>query len=366
MASSGTHISLACTRASESRLTLTLNPLFPHLSHSSANCRRELYTTIRLRKPIVLVCEVDPEKGGQSIGEYMEECRLACIDEKPPSYPEYTGPEEVIKALFVQDPIIWVRASGFQLESLKMIGLRMLRCLPYYKVRPQQLAKGVKVAGQVKPHVLDSTVRLLVCEANEGAEQAAAAIVAAAKATPGRAGIVLASAEEALPLSDGAPPLEKTAFLLYLNKRTFLNGSDDLCQLVQQALDADVPVVMLHEQDPARGGGVIRDVILQTPEVLRLPPYQLYNTLAIPLFHTAEHQNVSLWKALSAIGNAAGPSAGSFVKLSIPQFAKTFSRLSISPRSPSRKKVQLAAETGDATRVMPDESSRQEPEAANV
>jgi hypothetical protein len=169
-----------------------------------------LYTALRLRKPTVVVCETDVSKGGQSVAEHIQEARLACVEETPPAYPKYTGPEEVVQALFAEEPIMWVRASGFQLESLKMTALRMLRCLPYYQASPQQLAKGIKVHGQVKPHVLDTTVRLLVSEANEGAEAAAAAIAAAAKATPGRTKIILDSAELALPVEGGRPP-DRTA-----------------------------------------------------------------------------------------------------------------------------------------------------------
>jgi hypothetical protein len=262
------------------------------LSHSSANCRRELYTALRLRKPIVVVCEADAAKGGQSLAEYIEESRLACVDEKPPAYPKYTGPDEVIQALFLEEPIMWVRASGFQLESLKMTALRMLRFLPHYAASPQQLVAGIKVHGQVKPHVLDLAVRLLVSEANEGAEPVAAAVAAAAKATAGRTKIIVHSADLALPV-EGGRPLDRTAMLVYLNTRTFLDGRNALSQLVQRALDARVTVVMLHEQNPERGGGSIRDIIVQTPKVLRLPPYELYNTLAIPLFSSTEHHTVS-------------------------------------------------------------------------
>lgn len=328
-------------------------PLSPHPTpfRSSANCRRELYTTLQLRKPMVVVREADAEKGGQSIYEHIAECRLACIDEKPSAYPEYTGPEEVIKALFSEEPILWVRASGFQLESVKMTALRMLRCLPYYTSSPQQLAKGIKVQGQVKPHVLNSNVRLLISEANEGAEQAAAAVVAAAKAAPGRARVVLGSAELALPPEGGCLP-ELTTMLVYLNNRTFLDGRDTLCHLVQQALDANVTLILLHEQDPARGGGSIREIIVQTPEVLRLPPYQLYNTLAIPLFNSPEHHNVSMWKTLTAIGAATSPQARPFAKHSdpVPTFAKTMFKLY---QGAPRTNVAVAAFTADLDPVVP-------------
>jgi hypothetical protein len=147
--------------------------------------------------------------------------------------------------------------------------------------------------------------------------------------------------------------------LVYLNTRTFLDARGALAQLVQRALDAKVTVVMLHEQDIERGGGSIRDVIVQTPEVLRLPPYELYNTLAIPLFSSPEHHTVSMWKALSAIDAATGPAAGPFAKLSdtvpyVPRLYKNISRIS---RGGSPRNLASAASNGNLGRVAPNEES---------
>ena len=76
---------------------------------------------------------------------------------------------------------------------------------------------------------------------------------------------------------------EPTHFLLYLNENTFVG--DDGAQLadeVRAALAAGLPVIMSHENDPAKGGCVFDRFFTTTPQDLIATG--LYKKLALPLF----------------------------------------------------------------------------------
>ena len=87
---------------------------------SSANCIREVQSTLGENKPIVLVHETDPKKGGVPLASLRAECATkdcsAVLD----------AGGEVIP---------WHRVADFQLLSLKMVAIRMLHCMPEYKLK---------------------------------------------------------------------------------------------------------------------------------------------------------------------------------------------------------------------------------------
>ena len=60
-------------------------------------------------------------------------------------------------------------------------------------------------------------------------------------------------------------------------------------------------VVMMHEQEPGKGGCPFRRFFQQTPEVL-LKKHRLFDTVAVPLYPSYEHRVVSLRYALRDVG----------------------------------------------------------------
>ena len=91
--------------------------------------------------------------------------------------------EDVRAAVFgASQPICWVRAKEYQLVSLKLIVMAILRQTPYYKVgsgsrsrhRALELSSGCCVRGEPKPLIFRQPVRLLVCPGNDGAGELAA------------------------------------------------------------------------------------------------------------------------------------------------------------------------------------------------
>jgi len=91
----------------------------------SKNCLREVRSSLEMDKPLVLVQEADPAKGGGTLQALRAEC-----------------PEDLQPDIFDQDwPLtIWYRIDEFQLISLKIIAealrgghsqpLRSPLCLP--------------------------------------------------------------------------------------------------------------------------------------------------------------------------------------------------------------------------------------------
>ena len=92
----------------------------------SRNCLRELNHSVLTAKPLVLVHEVDPGKGGAPIETMISDC-----------------PEDMRDAVFggkahpERDIIVWHRISDFQLISLKMIAARLLHATPKFSSGPR-------------------------------------------------------------------------------------------------------------------------------------------------------------------------------------------------------------------------------------
>jgi len=136
----------------------------------SFNCRRELYAALASTRPVITVHEADTAKGGASLAALQAECRENCTEEAPSGHPSYSGPAEVVAAVFEeQDPVVWVRVHAFQLESLKAIALRMLGHFPAQlhsrrslSVHQAELAAGVMVPGEVGPYAFRGPVTILV------------------------------------------------------------------------------------------------------------------------------------------------------------------------------------------------------------
>ena len=260
---------------------------------NSANCRRELYTALAASKPIVVIQEADEAKGGADIEAFMAECRKACVETAPPAYPEYRGPTEVLERLFSEGPVIWVRVHDFQIESLKLIALRMCTKLPYYLRNPDELLMGLKVPGEIGPMGFRTPVQLLVCSDNDGAWPVAKEVMAASVEDPSAVSISIHDAESVLG-QIGADQVDQTALLLYLNTNIFQDRNGKVSTLVHRAMDLKITLALIHEQDVSKGGCPFRIFFDQTPKTLLMPPYKLFDTVAVPLYPAPEHRRISL------------------------------------------------------------------------
>lgn len=159
---------------------------------------------------------------------------------------------------------------SFQMESLKLIALRMLVHSPYYRRNKAELAMGLKVAGELGVFGFNQPVRLpvrlLVCEANDGARSVAEEVKAEAGEGDGAARIDVCDAHSFIAESEtGATPQGSTVLLLYLTKSAFLDSNPTIerpegidsdrtvAALVKRALDLKFPIARVQEQDAEKG-----------------------------------------------------------------------------------------------------------------
>lgn len=91
-------------------------------------------------------------------------------------------------------------------------------------------------------------------------------------------------------------------------------------------MDAKVELALVQELDPSRGGCPFNVFLAQTPDILRKPPYKMFDTVAIPLYSSPEHRQISLRHVLKALG-ATSPRATRSRKLKRPTRSLVSSRV---------------------------------------
>jgi len=90
----------------------------------------------------------------------------------------------------------------------------------------------------------------------------------------------------------GQAPRKPTHFLLYLSKKTFVGAQGEaLAREVSKARAAGLPVVLVHENDGARGGCAFDTLFQTTPQDLINDG--LYHTLAVPFMSGDAHRRLS-------------------------------------------------------------------------
>ena len=134
--------------------------------------------------------------------------------------------------------------QDFQLVSLKLLAEQLLLSCPTYE---EETRLPLYIPGDItlQPLRFSSSVVLYASTNNPGAAAVAA---------------VLAEGVHALSVTESPPALvsnggEGTHFLLYLSHETYVGEKGDaLAEEVRQARAANLPLVMLHENDMANGG----------------------------------------------------------------------------------------------------------------
>ena len=305
----------------------------------STNCKRELRQSLTEEKPLCLVHERDTSKGGAPIDTLRNDC-----------------PEECRSALFheadrwlTDRPIIgWYRVSDFQVVSLKAIAAATLGAcnqahlseigradLTDLTALPAPSAVGAPaqalpeelyyVPGELSRMKLElkHAVKLYASKANPGAKEAAEEIVAQL-GTPH--------------LSLGTPHLSlstqlegATHLVLFLNDQTFLGSQGaEYASDVRRALENGISILLLHENDPAKGGCEFSTFFRTTPE--DLISAGIYSQIAVAL-HLPPHRTVSIALAAKALGARQIDRSFSVRSLSVRSLSvKSLSVKSLSPR----------------------------------
>ena len=91
----------------------------------SVNCRREFYQAIALEKPIIVIHEDDDE----ALEEMKHECVTYCGVKFANDGIDINRVLEII----LEDPIRRIKTGSFSAETLKLVYIRILKNLPYYR-----------------------------------------------------------------------------------------------------------------------------------------------------------------------------------------------------------------------------------------
>ena len=254
----------------------------------SLNCLREVDAALKLRKPLVLVQETNESKGGAPLAVHKADCAAKGRD---------------VDAIFATDVIRWERIHDFQLVSLKQICCRVLAALPAYVYRKEPLE--LYVPGELCRAQLQWTKKppsIYVSPHNPGAREVGRELAAAF----GDKGLSLVVTTPDYLADDAPAPANApkrhgaTHMLLYLSTRTFLGAEGMLlADEVRRAVRHAMPIVMLHENDPAKDGTGFETVFRTTPE--DLIDMGLYRKLAIACY-PGVHRQVSLALAAKGFG----------------------------------------------------------------
>jgi len=249
----------------------------------SKNCLREVRAALTMGKPLVLVHEADPDRGGGTLAELRSECPEALQG-------------EIFDAGWPM--VVWHRFEAFQHVSLKVIAEALLLKTPKYA---GEEALPLYIPGELRADSLAFTkpVVLWASTMNVGARDLADAVAAAVAgsisvtdATPSRL--------SSLPRFSGSGGGEATHMLLYLNKSTWAgDGAEALADQVRAAREGKLPIVMAHENDAERGGCIFGHFFEVTPR--DLIGDGLYHDLAVGCF-TDPHRRVSLALLAKALG----------------------------------------------------------------
>ena len=196
---------------------------------------------------LVLVHEQQEDKGGGPLDAIKAECR---------------DDEMRAKIFDGRTTITWHRISHYQNLTLKLIANEMLSYGPKYGSGKEELTLILAGEVNVAELALDGSVVLWCSAGNSGAAEAAQELVSS-----------MASGGAALRVVDSQPVQAsgETAFmLLYLNEKTWIEQGDVLERDVRAAREGQpgLKIVMVHENDPKKGGCDFGLMFSTTPQEL--------------------------------------------------------------------------------------------------
>ena len=196
---------------------------------------------------LVLVHEQQEDKGGGPLDAIKAECR---------------DDEMRAKIFDGRTTITWHRISHYQNLTLKLIANEMLSYGPKYGSGKEELTLILAGEVNVAELALDGSVVLWCSAGNSGAAEAAQELVSS-----------MASGGAALRVVDSQPVQASgvSAFmLLYLNEKTWVEQGDVLERDVRTAREGQsgLKIVMVHENDPKKGGCDFGLMFSTTPQEL--------------------------------------------------------------------------------------------------
>mmetsp|Transcript_23187 Transcript_23187/g.71018 ORF Transcript_23187/g.71018 Transcript_23187/m.71018 type:complete len:1131 (+) Transcript_23187:1596-4988(+) len=342
---------------------------------NSRNCLREARACMALNKPIVLVVESDVAKGGLSREEAIQECPEDLRDYifgnsvDRPLVPwhritvfQVCSLKEIARAMLIRMPTYAAKAQSTGARPLdvyldKEVSLDKLRFQNEVLVYASPNNPGcIEMANELTSHFQKSSLRVVErppegmlspAPKRIGSESLAVVVRNGVSPTDVRLDEVWCGAPAAVQPPRGARSLSvmrsvagrlkvlhrrylarlprllsctatgnrsKEVFLLYLNRHTFGGEVGAALTLeVQHAMERDIDIVMVHENDSGRDGCEFAELFKTTPPALL--DAGLYGPLAFAM-HPPPHRNISLALVAQALGASTMSSSAKMVESS--------------------------------------------------
>ena len=269
----------------------------------SEMCLRELDHALATDKPLIIVHDPDVSHGGAT----LESVKSECVSK---------GRMELFE-IPEMEIITWHRISDYQLGSMKDICAAMLHVMPVYEKddNPPELyipgdlsTSAFTFEQQVKVHISPhnpgasalaeelqehceqrnaKTKKSKTLEIEEGARVERINGVSSPPPSPPDIEVPDDTVQKSSPQGFSLGALKgwetmtdltqnvtvhhvsATHFILLLNKKTFVGDEGQLLAIeVRRALDAWLPIVLVHEEDPERDGCPFDHLYHSTPEYL--------------------------------------------------------------------------------------------------
>ena len=255
----------------------------------SRNCRRELYAAVEQNKPILVL--YDGQDG--TVEEMKERCRKYCTDTMTPA--------AVLERFSTAEHILWLSAKYYSTESMKLVSKHIFKLLPYFQRQQTVLNKGLLLAGTLESVNLSSKLDILVCKDNIGCMEVAEEVVALAKVDSSN--LIFPRIIEFDTVLDNdltaEVPETRKILLFYINEDAF-KCPDNMLIAIKYAMAVGIRIVMVHEQNPKKGGCDFGQIMQSTPTDLVVNG--LYHDLAVPLYEHHVYRKISLRQVLLAMG----------------------------------------------------------------
>ena len=271
--------------SSHSTLILLGSPRY----FASRGCLREIEAAKANGQALILVHDDDASKSGAP----LDELKLACRSKAKPRG-HACAPAESYDFLFTGRQVIpWHRITLYQMVSVKRIAEQLLLATPAYQGEERVTLVAPGDGTNAAIHFGQAPIAICVSAANAGAD----ALVCEVKEACG--------AGDALRIvvwGDGSE-LRPSRFLLYLNASTFVGPDGEaLADDVRAARSFDVPIVLVHENDPSAGGCPFGTFFQTTPA--DLIDGGLFGPVAIE-WHPGPYRSVSIAEVAKALGGRA-------------------------------------------------------------
>ena len=254
----------------------------------SFNCRREVMKAIDCNKPITVVFEPD---------NIAVDTVLQMRNEFRRFWPQELSLDLTENRIFEQHPIMWIsNGLQFSLESIKLLAGRILKHLPYYKKNDALLSAGLKIDGEIKSMELSTPLEILYGWTNTEAYDIALKLVEECKGDIQVRAVTISN-------KHWHNENRETVMLVYLNKSTFQDTGCTLSESIIHSIHHNIKVVLVHENDPNKGGCDFEEIIQNTPKDLLENPYRIYSgDTAVSLYSFEDYKKTSLHQLIGKMG----------------------------------------------------------------